>query len=120
MYISRLERDGHALELSPGRMPNSDRRVVSGPWVLPKEKFGSGSVALVLRGWGPREIRLRRSWWVRLKEPASAILERIALWHQRATSRQALLELDDRSLRDIGLDRASAHYQGSLPFWRGD
>ena len=62
MYISRLERDDRALEFSPGQVPNSDRRVVPGPWLLPKENFGSGSIALVLRGWGPREIKPRRSW----------------------------------------------------------
>ena len=32
-------------------------------------------------------------------------------------SRRQLAELDDRLLRDIGLDRGSAHYEASKGFW---
>ena len=32
-------------------------------------------------------------------------------------SRRQLAELDDRLLRDIGLDRATARYEGSKGFW---
>jgi uncharacterized protein YjiS (DUF1127 family) len=30
------------------------------------------------------------------------------------------LKLDDHMLRDLGIDRATAEYMGSLPFWRAD
>jgi uncharacterized protein YjiS (DUF1127 family) len=32
-------------------------------------------------------------------------------------SRRQLAELDDRLLRDIGLDRGTAHYEASKGFW---
>ena len=32
-------------------------------------------------------------------------------------SRRQLAELDDRLLRDIGLDRGKAHYEASKGFW---
>ena len=39
-------------------------------------------------------------------------------WLQRARSRRALLMLNDRELRDIGLTRDAAQREGVLPFWR--
>ena len=45
-------------------------------------------------------------------------LERLWMWHERARSRRMLLGLDDRMLRDIGIDRAAADHEGSRPFWR--
>lgn len=41
-----------------------------------------------------------------------------SMWHDRARQRRHLAALDDRSLRDIGIDRASAHFEASKPFWR--
>ena len=38
-------------------------------------------------------------------------------WQQRTVERQALLALDDRMLRDIGLERADALSEGQKPFW---
>jgi uncharacterized protein YjiS (DUF1127 family) len=43
----------------------------------------------------------------------------VSLWHERARQRRHLARLDDRALRDIGVDRASAHFEASKPFWRG-
>lgn len=44
----------------------------------------------------------------------------VALWHwyARAHERRALMELDERLLRDIGVTRADAEHEASKPFWR--
>jgi uncharacterized protein YjiS (DUF1127 family) len=44
--------------------------------------------------------------------------ERLWRWYDRARSRRALMGMDDRMLRDIGIDRATAQYEGTRPFWR--
>lgn len=38
-------------------------------------------------------------------------------WIQRSRQRQALHDLDDRQLRDIGLSREAAMREASKPFW---
>lgn len=40
------------------------------------------------------------------------------LWRERVVQRRALGRLDDHLLEDIGLDRATAKYEASKPFWR--
>jgi uncharacterized protein YjiS (DUF1127 family) len=40
-------------------------------------------------------------------------------WRERSRQREALLRLDDRMLRDIGLSRADVDCEASKPFWRG-
>jgi uncharacterized protein YjiS (DUF1127 family) len=40
-------------------------------------------------------------------------------WRARSQQRQALLRLDDRLLRDIGLTRADVEGEASKRFWRG-
>lgn len=42
----------------------------------------------------------------------------IAGWSARAQQRRRLAELDDRLLRDIGLDRPAALREAEKPFWR--
>jgi uncharacterized protein YjiS (DUF1127 family) len=39
-------------------------------------------------------------------------------WHERARQRRALLRLDDRMLKDIGISRADAEREASRPFWQ--
>jgi uncharacterized protein YjiS (DUF1127 family) len=39
-------------------------------------------------------------------------------WHERARQRRALLSLDDRMLRDIGVSRGAAAAEAQKPFWR--
>ena len=39
-------------------------------------------------------------------------------WQERADQRHALAELDDRLLRDIGLDRVAARREARKPFWQ--
>jgi uncharacterized protein YjiS (DUF1127 family) len=38
---------------------------------------------------------------------------------ERARSRRTLRLMDDRMLRDIGIDRGAAQYESDKPFWRG-
>ena len=39
-------------------------------------------------------------------------------WRDRRRQRHALMRLDDRLLRDIGLSRADVEREASKPFWR--
>lgn len=39
-------------------------------------------------------------------------------WQERARQRRALLALDDRLLKDIGVSRADALHEGRKPFWK--
>ncbi|NKC15625.1 MAG: DUF1127 domain-containing protein [Gammaproteobacteria bacterium] len=45
------------------------------------------------------------------------LLKQLAVWHERASSRRRLADLDERMLRDIGLDRATAGAEANKPFW---
>lgn len=78
------------------------------------------SPTAIMRGWQPRrrEPRPKRRWWGPFSERMAAFFDRVAEWQERAKSRHALLTLDDRALRDIGIDRATARHLGSLPSWR--
>jgi uncharacterized protein YjiS (DUF1127 family) len=76
--------------------------------------------AIIMRGWHPRTIVPRLSFGERIGAAATADLAQMREWRERARSRQALLKLDDHMLRDLGIDRATANYMGSLPFWRAD
>ena len=42
----------------------------------------------------------------------------INLWYERGRQRRDLARLDDRLLRDIGIDRASVDREILKPFWR--
>lgn len=53
----------------------------------------------------------------RLSYGLSRILETLDQWHQRSRGRRRLGMLDDRLLRDIGVDRASAKSEADKPFW---
>lgn len=46
------------------------------------------------------------------------VVETIFLWITLARSRRDLAALDDRALRDVGIDRATAAEEASKPFWR--
>jgi uncharacterized protein YjiS (DUF1127 family) len=39
-------------------------------------------------------------------------------WRRRAHDRAELARLDDRMLRDIGINRADAEFLSDKPFWR--
>ncbi len=53
---------------------------------------------------------------------SAAVLVRLAdtmaLLMAKQRSRMALAQLDDRMLRDIGIDRATAANEAELPIWR--
>ena len=42
----------------------------------------------------------------------------VLLWRERALQRRHLALLDDRLLRDIGIDRKAAEEEVSRPFWK--
>ncbi|MGB7320666.1 MAG: DUF1127 domain-containing protein [Albidovulum sp.] len=42
----------------------------------------------------------------------------ISVWRFRRRSRASLALLDDRMLKDIGLDRADCYAEVRTPFWR--
>ncbi len=48
----------------------------------------------------------------------AGVFNRLLLWQERASQRQALSSLDDRMLRDIGVTRAEAERESGKPFWR--
>jgi uncharacterized protein YjiS (DUF1127 family) len=76
--------------------------------------------AIVMRGWQPRIIEPRNSLGERATAAAVAVLTQFRTWRERARSRRDLLRLDDHMLRDLGIDRTTAEFNGSLPFWRED
>ncbi|KAA3628906.1 MAG: DUF1127 domain-containing protein [Proteobacteria bacterium] len=41
----------------------------------------------------------------------------LEIWQARARQRRDLLDLDDRLLRDIGINRADAEREARKPFW---
>ena len=42
----------------------------------------------------------------------------VTTWHERAHQRRQLLDLDDRLLKDIGINRDQALASAARPFWR--
>ncbi len=48
----------------------------------------------------------------------STITRLLRHWRKRATQRQTLSQLDDRLLRDIGVQRPLADLEAAKPFWR--
>ena len=45
-------------------------------------------------------------------------VDRVRSWHQRRRDQRLLARLDDRSLRDIGIDRATVESDSTASFWR--
>jgi uncharacterized protein YjiS (DUF1127 family) len=46
------------------------------------------------------------------------LVERVIAWDRGYRDRQFLASLDDRQLRDIGIDRWALGRDGPTPFWR--
>lgn len=60
-----------------------------------------------------------RSWAAPFSAPGLVRLaDTMALLLAKQRSRMALAQLDDRMLRDIGIDRATAANEADLPIWR--
>jgi uncharacterized protein YjiS (DUF1127 family) len=60
---------------------------------------------------------------LRVQEPAFRVglrraVDTVLLWHERVKSRRTLAMLDDRMLRDVGIDNATARQESGQPFWR--
>ena len=56
-----------------------------------------------------------------LRELGAALLrvhDTVLAWQERAFQRRRLMELDDRLLRDMGIDRTEAAREYAKPFWR--
>ena len=50
--------------------------------------------------------------------PWKRILVTLETWNERRRQRQNLVNLPDRLLRDIGIDRVEALREARKPFWR--
>ena len=46
------------------------------------------------------------------------VVRNVHEWNERSRQRQALAELDDHLLKDIGISRPAAAVEASQPFWR--
>ncbi|CAN7625250.1 DUF1127 domain-containing protein [Bradyrhizobium sp. LjRoot220] len=47
-----------------------------------------------------------------------SIVATLRVWHHRRVARRELASLDERMIRDIGLDPAAVDYEVSQSFWR--
>ena len=45
------------------------------------------------------------------------VLETLRTQRRRVRARQALAQLDHRTLRDVGIDPVAAYYEATRPFW---
>lgn len=65
-----------------------------------------------------RQAQRASSGWRKFKRCLLMLWLRIESWQERARQRRALLALDERLLKDIGLTRADAVREGRKPFWK--
>lgn len=56
--------------------------------------------------------------WRSIRAMCAAADRTLALWSFRARTRRDLMKLDDRLLRDAGLDPIDARKEANKPFWR--
>lgn len=75
--------------------------------------------------WSATTLRgvLGPAWGAPCDEPRAArglgaLLKTVASWRHRSRTRHELEQLDDRLLRDIGLDPLEARFEARKPFWR--
>ncbi len=61
------------------------------------------------------KTRFKSDNWLTSISKAWRTVER---WNERRKQRKALLALDDRLLKDIGISRADAMREGGKPFWK--
>jgi uncharacterized protein YjiS (DUF1127 family) len=58
------------------------------------------------------------AWMLYAQEILIRAFDAVLAWEDKSRERRRLGTLDDRLLRDIGLDRASADAEVAKPFWR--
>jgi uncharacterized protein YjiS (DUF1127 family) len=46
------------------------------------------------------------------------VIDTILMWHERSYQRHLLAEMDDRMLRDIGLEPGDVLEETAKPFWK--
>ena len=62
--------------------------------------------------------RLAHGIWNIVCTTTVAVPETLATWQERSHTRAALRDLDDRLLRDMGINHADAHQEARKPFWK--
>lgn len=65
--------------------------------------------------WGAEGRRFGRL----LSQAGRGLVECLLAWQDRARSRRQLGGLNNRLLRDIGIDRATAQIEADKAFWQG-
>ncbi len=63
-------------------------------------------------------LRIAHGIWNMVCIAAVAVPETLVIWQERSETRAALYDLDDRLLRDMGIDRAAADEESRRPFWK--
>jgi len=53
----------------------------------------------------------------RLNSSVDRVLAEVSCWIEVAKQRRELMDLDDRMLKDIGINRAKANSEGHRHFW---
>lgn len=56
--------------------------------------------------------------WRYMRERIRRSDHTLTYWHIRAKSRRELAELDERLLKDMGIDHLQAKKEARKPFWR--
>ena len=65
------------------------------------------------------DISLHYSSHAPLAGTIATLRQIVGTWSQRARERNDLARLDERSLRDLGLDPGNIDFEINKPFWRG-
>ena len=73
------------------------------------------NLSLQAPSWGAEGRRFGRL----LSQAGRRLVERLLTWHERARGRRQLGGLNNRLLRDIGIDRATAQIEADKAFWQG-
>lgn len=106
----------------PLRSKNTEVPNVS--WSMDALRRGPDADAYNARAGAAEAIGLvRHQWRTPVLAPAVVgsarrVWARLLTWRARASQRQGLAELDDKSLRDIGLTRSDVEREVRKPFWR--
>ncbi|MEH6627272.1 MAG: DUF1127 domain-containing protein [Motiliproteus sp.] len=64
------------------------------------------------------DFRNKKAPYATAQYSALGLLRTLKSWHERAKQRQALAELDDELLGDIGISKTEAMREANKPFWK--